>query len=66
MTFPKIPWFSIIFPGWSPKVLAYDTLPAALAASSALGGAGAAPRGLVVALLLACRDGVGGPGNGGV
>eukprot|EP00435_Cladocopium_sp_Y103_P007928 s527_g2.t1 len=46
---PAILWF----------VLAYDTLPAALAASSALGGAGSAPRGLVVALLLACRDGVG-------
>lgn len=45
---PAILWF----------VLAYDTLPEALAASSALGGA-AAPRGLVVALLLACRDGVG-------
>ncbi|CAL1151596.1 unnamed protein product [Cladocopium goreaui] len=49
---------SFAIPGILWFVLAYDTLPEALAASSALGGA-AAPRGLIVALLLACRDGVG-------
>ena len=51
------PWFSIVFtvkfpwsPSPGPEVLAYDTLPEALAASSALGGAAGPHRGAAVGL----------------